>query len=973
MDDDHELATRLTYEEQEQFIIEEKLKLLAEFFERRKKQLAVERSEAIRNKPPTRTQVRNRMITYLKHKGKYTHQQLKHKTLEELHKLCRKEQKWIDDFKPMNDDSQRQVKSKNMMYYQIIKADGSFKNYKIFSEMLDDFNRQDVIDLHRLVPKRVLQTSSLDMRTRYYIPVAAYSGQTISDLTFVSTSWRHPWDTTLGITLRKMSAMANTKEKMPKDADATPRVNIQDFCEEYYEDILPVIMDKIRRDKRKEVHARLDFEEGPKERRIREESYDNSHSSYGTETKHGYRSRDRECSRHVKRGRESESPLFRVSKSGTSDGGHWKSKSKRHKPTDEDDLTVPWMCEEVERWAMPTWCHMFNSTLIRAARVWFDELPPESIDGYKDLKVAFLAYFMQQKKYVKDPVKIHNIKQKDGETIEDFMEWFKVETERMKGASECMRIFGFMHGVNNPKLTKRLNEHVPKTMEEMMITTTAFIQGEAAATRKMKGHASWRTQDQSKRYISEKMSDFRGKLSHLTKEIKQGRDQPKVGKKEASAKDKSMAIYMIQSCGTEGPLVIEVEIGGYMIHRIPKKYSELSTTEALQADCDVKETNIILQGHPPEVYALVSNHKVAKELWERIQLLMQGTSLTKQERECKLYDEFDKFAYKKGESLRDLYLRFSLLLNDLNIYNMKLEQFQVKTKFLNTLPPEWSKFVTDVKLVCLMQEHNLDPLALVVNHQMTQSPYQTHQQSYQHTQFQRQASSFQSSQYGSPYQSSCSSTIWFFPTRYWLIVPVFQKGDALIDAINQMMSFLTAVVTSRERQNSLAAGTSRPYTSGPSGNNLGKQRIVVCYNRKGEGHMSKQCTKPKRKMDEAWFKNKVLLVQAQVNGQILHEEELEFLENPWIAEAQTTQYVITNNAAYQADDLDAYDSDCDKINSAKIALMENLSHYSSNNLVEGQVHMECWGEVNGTVQVRGSVRERSVGVMGILAGKLVGG
>ncbi|GKD31188.1 hypothetical protein Tco_1241966, partial [Tanacetum coccineum] len=60
----------------------------------------------------------------------------------------------------------------------------------------------------------------------------------------------------------------------------------------------------------------------------------------------------------------------------------------------------------------------------------------------------------------------------------------------------------------------------------------------------------------------------------------------------------------------------------------PKKYSKLSATEAIQADCDIKATNIILQGLPPEVYALVSNHKVAKELWARIQLLMQGTSLT---------------------------------------------------------------------------------------------------------------------------------------------------------------------------------------------------------------------------------------------------------------------------------------------------------------------------------------------------------
>ncbi|GKB25077.1 hypothetical protein Tco_0864478 [Tanacetum coccineum] len=70
----------------------------------------------------------------------------------------------------------------------------------------------------------------------------------------------------------------------------------------------------------------------------------------------------------------------------------------------------------------------------------------------------------------------------------------------------------------------------------------------------------------------------------------------------------------------------------------PRKYSELSATDAIQADCDVKATNIILQGLPPEVYALVSNHRITKELWERIQLLMQGTSLTKQERECKLHE-----------------------------------------------------------------------------------------------------------------------------------------------------------------------------------------------------------------------------------------------------------------------------------------------------------------------------------------------
>nr|GEY21397.1 putative reverse transcriptase domain-containing protein [Tanacetum cinerariifolium] len=418
-------------------------------------------------------------------------------------------------------------------------------------------------------------------------------------------------------------------------------VNIQEFCEEHYEDILPIIMERVRHDRRKDVHTRLDFGEGPREI-VREDSYSNTKAraiepgrvkvqdrlkygnlhvldrlgrrrqsafdrlsdtyspsttkslpqrtdfrdsprgrghtrtlsaprddrhkdreclrgtreSYGDSFSHSYR--DGGHLRHIKRKRD-KSPPSSVSRSDSSNGRH--RKSTRHQPMEEDDL-------KNRRWA---------------AKVWFDELPPESIDGYKDLRAAFLAYFMKR---------------------------LKIETGRMKGAPECMRISGFMHGVNNPELTKRLNEHVSKTMEEMMITTTAFIRGEAAAASKKKGHASLKPQDQSKRHSSDKRPDFRGhprgergpnrftpltktpkeilateaskfqppppmvtpvekrssnkfcdfhndkghstdecmqlkkqieelvragKLSHLIKEIKQGRDQSKTGKKETVA------------------------------------------------------------------------------------------------------------------------------------------------------------------------------------------------------------------------------------------------------------------------------------------------------------------------------------------------------------------------------------------------------------------------------------------------------
>ncbi|GKB74818.1 hypothetical protein Tco_0936230 [Tanacetum coccineum] len=193
-----------------------------------------------------------------------------------------------------------------------------------------------------------------------------------------------------------------------------------------------------------------------------------------------------------------------------------------------------------------------------------------------------------------------------------------------------------------------------------------------------------------------------------------------------------------------------------------KKYDELSATEKIQADCDLKATNIILQGLTSDIYSLVNHPRVAKDLWEKVQLLMQGTSLTKQERECKLYNAFDKFTHIKGESLHQYYLRFTQLINDMNIYKMKMEQFQVNTKFLNSLPPEWSKFMTDVKLVKdlhttnfdqlhayleqhelhanevrLMRKRSQDPLALVANHQMTPSHFNTYQSSYNNPQLQQ--------------------------------------------------------------------------------------------------------------------------------------------------------------------------------------------------------------------------------------------
>ncbi|GJW52036.1 zinc finger BED domain-containing protein RICESLEEPER 2-like protein [Tanacetum coccineum] len=259
----------------------------------------------------------------------------------------------------------------------------------------------------------------------------------------------------------------------------------------------------------------------------------------------------------------------------------------------------------------------------------------------------------------------------------------------------------------------------------------------------------------------------------------------------------------------------------------PKKYTKLTEAQQLQDDYDVQATNIIIYGLPPDVYSL-------------------------------------------GETLYEYYWRFYHLINDMHTIGMTMQKVQVNTKFLNALPPEWSKFVNDVKLgkslyttnydqlhaylsqherhaneVRIMRERYPDPLALVANSQALYNPSQYPQHSF--------------------------------------AVPTFQQGEDPIDCINKAMAFLSVVA-------------SRGIDTNSRGNYAaGQARVVKCYNCQEERHM------------------------------ILDEEQLAFLADPGIAEAQVSQQTIPQNLAFQTEDLDTYDSDCDDISSTKVVLMENLS------------------------------------------------
>ncbi|GKD72754.1 retrovirus-related pol polyprotein from transposon TNT 1-94 [Tanacetum coccineum] len=410
----------------------------------------------------------------------------------------------------------------------------------------------------------------------------------------------------------------------------------------------------------------------------------------------------------------------------------------------------------------------------------------------------------------------------------------------------------------------------------------------------------------------------------------------------------TLAEHIIVAGVENCPLMLEKSMYDSWAKRIRlfikgKKHGRMMLDSIDNDDCDVHATNIFLHGLPPDVYALVNHQEASKDIWDKVKLLMKGTELSYQEHECRLYNLFDKFAYV---------------------------QVQVNTKFLNALPSEWSKFVTDVKY--------LDPLALVANSPTLYNPSQSPQHSgslmypppqqftpvyaapihhqHHHTPVNPQQQSVSPQPFISPPVTQQSQAE-FPQLDSGLAVPTFQQGEDPIDCINKAMAFLSAVasrfppsnnqlrtssnprnqatiqdgrvtvqqVQGRQTQSFAGTGNRGIATTSRGNYAAGQAKVVKCYNCLGEGHMAKQCTQPKRPRSSAWFKEKLMLAEAQEAGQILDEEQLAFIADPGIAEVQVAQQTIPQNSAFQTEDLDAYDSDCDDISSAKAVLMANLS------------------------------------------------
>ncbi|GJU44330.1 hypothetical protein Tco_1201596 [Tanacetum coccineum] len=151
---------------------------------------------------------------------------------------------------------------------------------------------------------------------------------------------------------------------------------------------------------------------------------------------------------------------------------------------------------------------------------------------------------------------------------------------------------------------------------------------------------------------------------------------------------------------------------GKVVQKLPTSvYASLITLAVMMIQkADIKVLNYILQGIPNDIYNSVDACQDAQAMWKRVKRLMQGTNLSERKRHLRLMNEFDKFSAEASESLTYVYEKFSTLVNNMDRNKIKPNKIALNTKFLNSLQPEWSKYVTLARQTHKLKEDHFDRL-----------------------------------------------------------------------------------------------------------------------------------------------------------------------------------------------------------------------------------------------------------------------
>ncbi|GJU03000.1 hypothetical protein Tco_1113338 [Tanacetum coccineum] len=299
--------------------------------------------------------------------------------------------------------------------------------------------------------------------------------------------------------------------------------------------------------------------------------------------------------------------------------------------------------------------------------------------------------------------------------------------------------------------------------------------------------------------------------------------------------------------------------------------------------------------------------------------------INKEDRESQLYDDFEHFRQNKGETIHNYYVRFAKIINDMRNIKMTMYKMQLNSKFVNNMLPKWGRFVTAVKLNRGLRDYNYDqPYAYLKQHEAHANENKMMLERFTQLYVDPLAlmSNVSHQQYNS--QSSTNPPSTYVPPHFadnTQLDSGFSSSDNLIENLTNTLALLTQAYktylpqtnnqlrTSSNPRNQATVQDGRVVVQNVQGRqNRGQGTMhgvqVKCYNCNDIGHIERNYTHPKRPQNSEYFKDKMLLMQAQENGVALDEEQLLFIT---------------------ADDCDAFDSDVDEAPTAQTMFMANLS------------------------------------------------
>nr|GEV57609.1 retrovirus-related Pol polyprotein from transposon TNT 1-94 [Tanacetum cinerariifolium] len=328
-----------------------------------------------------------------------------------------------------------------------------------------------------------------------------------------------------------------------------------------------------------------------------------------------------------------------------------------------------------------------------------------------------------------------------------------------------------------------------------------------------------------------------------------------------------------------------------------KRDKEFTDAENLKELCDIQASNILSQWLPRRIFNTLNQTQSAKEIWESLELLMQGSGQTLDRKKEDLFDKYERFHANGNELIQDYFVRFHKLINDMKVTKLTIPTHQMNTKFVNNLPSYWSKYVTSVKNIKnLLTDSYID--------------LYTHLRSYEEHALKKLKKQEQSSSVVDPLAYLVKTTHQRAPTHFTTTSP----------------SQLTPALASTSSSIALS------HDDAISGHHPTQGLMLRCMMDKSLLNRFRdelRCKEPKHLKDSLWHQDKVMLLQEKENGAVLDAEAEAFLADVECTVPLAEPLALTTTNMFQVNHQDAYDSDVDDKPNAAAAFMANLSSSSS--------------------------------------------